>query len=390
MPATYARSCNLKSWNSKDSFNIVNMETVTANSEIENMKSPTKVHHHYKKVNFDPADTAKVQREMYSALKARREALEDIVRKKTEELKNLCIKEGELTGRLPVETPLAPGEEPPQIRRRVGTAFSLDANMVSGDGQDEDMSRKLELELELQKQITNAAHKLASDKSVSRFVRKQRRHSFIKAQSKLKEMEKKLSEYRKGDVPASPSMSGKYDGTYCAGGTDNPALCDDSFVYRPSKSRQNTSVAHRLSRSFREKNLLKYYKFVDSGISVKNDRNSSAFSDSLCLLDESRSIGSESRLEDSRSADLSLDMTENSLEESYKISNDSLYPSSYRQLPEESPLDMAFLTPPPAPKRREVNCMSPNTRRSKRASWHHTMFQKTSPQVPRANKETAV
>jgi 5'-3' exonuclease len=45
-------------------------------------------------VNFDPADTAKVQREMYSALKARREALEDILRKKTEELKNLCIKEG--------------------------------------------------------------------------------------------------------------------------------------------------------------------------------------------------------------------------------------------------------------------------------------------------------
>ena len=45
-------------------------------------------------MNFDPADTAKVQREMYSALKARREALEDILRKKTEELKNLCIKEG--------------------------------------------------------------------------------------------------------------------------------------------------------------------------------------------------------------------------------------------------------------------------------------------------------
>lgn len=45
-------------------------------------------------VNFDPADTAKVQREMCSALKARREALEDILRKKTEELKLLCIKEG--------------------------------------------------------------------------------------------------------------------------------------------------------------------------------------------------------------------------------------------------------------------------------------------------------
>ena len=45
-------------------------------------------------VNFDPADTAKVQREMCSALKARKEALEDILRKRTEELKLLCIKEG--------------------------------------------------------------------------------------------------------------------------------------------------------------------------------------------------------------------------------------------------------------------------------------------------------
>lgn len=204
-------------------------------------------------------------------------------------------------------------------------------------------------------------------------------------------MEKKLSEYRKGGIPVSPALSGKYDGTYCAeiGGTDNPALCDDSIIYRPLKSRHNMSVAHRLSRSFREKNLLKYYKFIDSGVSVKGDRNTSMLNDTVCLLEESKSIGSESRLEDSRSADTSLDMTENSSEESYKISNDSLYPSSYH-IPEEPSLDRSFLTPPSVPKRREVTCMSPNTRRSKRASWHHTMFQKLSPQVVRANKETAV
>ena len=45
-------------------------------------------------MNFDPADTAKVQREMFAALKARREGLEEILRKRTEELKLLCIKEG--------------------------------------------------------------------------------------------------------------------------------------------------------------------------------------------------------------------------------------------------------------------------------------------------------
>jgi len=86
---------------------------------------------------------------------------------------------------LPPETPLAPGEEPPTIRRRVGTAFSLPSSSTLPGDRDAQVAAGLELELELQKQITNAAHKLASDKSVSRFVRKQRRHSFVKAQNKV-------------------------------------------------------------------------------------------------------------------------------------------------------------------------------------------------------------
>lgn len=45
-------------------------------------------------MNFDPADTAKVQREMSVALKARRTALEEALSKRLEELKQLCIKEG--------------------------------------------------------------------------------------------------------------------------------------------------------------------------------------------------------------------------------------------------------------------------------------------------------
>ncbi|XP_060078951.1 FERM domain-containing protein 4A-like isoform X2 [Ylistrum balloti] len=133
-------------------------------------------------------DALKAQREMYQALKARREALEESLRKRTEELKLLCIKEGELTGKLPKETPLAPGEQPPQIRRRVGTAFSLSTK------NDDDQVSSIELEYELQKQITSAAHKLSQDKNVSKYVRKQRRQSFHRAQTKLKEMEKKLQE----------------------------------------------------------------------------------------------------------------------------------------------------------------------------------------------------
>lgn len=199
----------------------------------------------------------------------------------------------------------------------------------------------------------------------------------------LKEMEKKLSEYRKGDIPPSPASSGKYDGMYRVTARASVSFSEDTVIHRPPKSR---TVAHRLSRSFRERNLLKPNKATDSGKSPR-DKNTSVISESS--LDESRSTVHESRLDESRFADMSLDTTQSS-EDSYKISSDSLYPTSYLPVSGDSHLDMSFLTPPPAHRRREVKCMSPNTRRSKRASWHHTMFQKLSPQMPRANKETAV
>ena len=58
--------------------------------------------------------------EMLAALKARREALEAKLKEKNVLLKELCIKEGELTGELPPEIPLSPGEPVPTIRKRVG------------------------------------------------------------------------------------------------------------------------------------------------------------------------------------------------------------------------------------------------------------------------------
>ena len=195
-------------------------------------------------------------------------------------------------------------------------------------------------------------------------------------------MEKKLNEFRKGDNPASPASSGKYDGMYKLG-NGSVSFNEDTVVHRPPKSR---TVAHRLSRSFRERNLLKPHKVIDSGKCARSDKNASVITESS-LEDSRTSLLHDSRLDESRLADTSLDI---SSDESYKISSDSLYPTSYLPVSRDSRLDMSFLTPPPAPKRREIKCMSPNTRRSKRASWHHTMFQKLSPQFPRANKETAV
>ena len=45
-------------------------------------------------VNAENSETQKAEREMFQALKARKEALEEAVRKKVEELKLLCFQEG--------------------------------------------------------------------------------------------------------------------------------------------------------------------------------------------------------------------------------------------------------------------------------------------------------
>jgi hypothetical protein len=70
---------------------------------------------------------------MVATLQARREELEAKLNDKNRELKELCIQEAELTGVLPPETPLEPGEFPPTFRRRVGTAFTYPENLINSN-----------------------------------------------------------------------------------------------------------------------------------------------------------------------------------------------------------------------------------------------------------------
>jgi len=63
-------------------------------------------------------------------LRSRREALEMKLKEKCEELKRVCVAEAELTGVLPLETPLEPGESPPKFRKRVGTMFPFTEEVI--------------------------------------------------------------------------------------------------------------------------------------------------------------------------------------------------------------------------------------------------------------------
>ncbi|XP_035227416.1 FERM domain-containing protein 4A-like [Stegodyphus dumicola] len=150
------------------------------------------------KIDSDSCDETLDTVEMFVALKARREALEEALHKRSEELKKLCLREGELTGALPPEMPLSPGEQIPIIKKKVGPAFPIkDKSLFKKRSKDEEELARLELEYEIQTKIVNAALKLLNDGSVKKNIRRQRKLSHQKAVSKLKEIEQKLFHFKK-------------------------------------------------------------------------------------------------------------------------------------------------------------------------------------------------
>ncbi|XP_069946253.1 FERM domain-containing protein 4A isoform X1 [Cherax quadricarinatus] len=131
--------------------------------------------------------------EMQSALKQRRDALQEKIKEKEEELRLLCLREGELTGELPPEYPLMPGQPPPTVRKRVGTSFTLSENLINKIiNKQEETVAALELEYEIQGKITSAALRLANETSARKGVRKQRKMTYQQSAQRLKDLEHKL------------------------------------------------------------------------------------------------------------------------------------------------------------------------------------------------------
>ncbi|XP_078092095.1 FERM domain-containing protein 4A isoform X8 [Mustelus asterias] len=141
----------------------------------------------------DSSQSAK--KDMLAALKSRQDALEETLRVRLEELKKLCLREAELTGKLPKEYPLDPGEQPPTVRRRIGTSFKLDEQKIMPKGEEVELER-LEREFAIQSQITEAARRLATDPNVSKKMKKQRKMSYLNALKKLQDIENAINDYR--------------------------------------------------------------------------------------------------------------------------------------------------------------------------------------------------
>lgn len=134
---------------------------------------------------------------MVATLQSRKDALEAKLREKTQELKKLCIQEAELTGILPPETPIEPGESPPVFRRKVGTAFAYPENLIDKlKSKEEETVAKLELECKIQTSIAEAALGLANDGNASKSIRRKHRLEYQRSQRRLAELEMRLSVLR--------------------------------------------------------------------------------------------------------------------------------------------------------------------------------------------------
>ncbi|XP_053809999.1 FERM domain-containing protein 4B [Vidua chalybeata] len=134
------------------------------------------------------------KKEKIMELKKKEKLLQEKLLQKVEELKKICLREAELTGKMPKEYPLGAGEEPPQVRRRVGTAFKLDDNLLPSE--EDPTLQDLESNFIIHQKLVEAAKKLASEPDLCKNVKKKRKQEYADAVKKLQEIENSINEYR--------------------------------------------------------------------------------------------------------------------------------------------------------------------------------------------------
>ncbi|XP_012542834.1 FERM domain-containing protein 4A [Monomorium pharaonis] len=149
-------------------------------------------------------------------LRQRREALQEKLAQKNNELKNLCVEEAEITGVLPPEIPLEPGESPPTFRRKVGTSFICPQKLINKLKTTDIEESELELERQVQLEIVETALDIVNNPTESKATRRKHRLAYQQSQKRLQELETKLNFIRqaRGKVQRPiqlPAHTGNYN-----------------------------------------------------------------------------------------------------------------------------------------------------------------------------------
>ncbi|XP_076597707.1 innate immunity activator protein [Chaetodon auriga] len=140
------------------------------------------------------------------ALKLKHQSLEERLELCLLELRKLCIREAELTGKLPSDYPLMPDEKPPRVRRRIGASFKLDEGLIHLDKQDSEL-QALETDLALQRQIYEAARKLSLEDHLSKPQKKSRLQQCKREEKKVKDLQEAVFQHRIKSNCNSPCIS---------------------------------------------------------------------------------------------------------------------------------------------------------------------------------------
>ncbi|KAJ8258054.1 hypothetical protein GJAV_G00192670 [Gymnothorax javanicus] len=172
------------------------------------------------------------------AMKLKHKALEERLELCLLELKQLCIREAELTGELSSDYPLLPGEKLPRIRRRIGAAFKLNEDSIWQDRGDPELN-SLEAELALQLQIYEAARRLALEEPLSKQVRRSRQQQSKREERKVKELQEAVLKLKLRDGQGSPHLE-HTSSLRDAGISDDSSLSDAVALDEDVESSQSS------------------------------------------------------------------------------------------------------------------------------------------------------
>lgn len=126
-----------------------------------------------------------------ATLQERKKQIEEKLAKHNQELRELCIKEAELTGSMPIEYPLEPGETTPSFRRRIGTAFQLPQNLINNNSKEQEIN-DIELEMQIFAKMAEAALGLANENNGNKTVRRKHMAEYQQHKLKYSELEEKM------------------------------------------------------------------------------------------------------------------------------------------------------------------------------------------------------
>ncbi|KAM7404646.1 hypothetical protein PAMP_011976 [Pampus punctatissimus] len=140
------------------------------------------------------------------ALKLKHQSLEESLELCLLELRKLCIREAELTGKLPSDYPLMPDEKLPRVRRRIGASFKLDEGLIHLNKEDSEL-QGLETGLALQRQIYEAARKLSLEENLSKPQKKSRLQQCKREEKKVKDLQEAVIQHRIKNLSMSDDSS---------------------------------------------------------------------------------------------------------------------------------------------------------------------------------------